>query len=134
MSFIRCSYLYTVRLLRFKYLLVSIESCLILYFIISHHVKICSDSSIDAAHIDQKHSRLSLKFLDFIVETFIFQTPCPLSTFLIKACLDLSVSSSFWDLGRGAVCDCGHSLDFSFTFFDLLNRDWYMENNTLIHF
>ena len=25
----------------------------------------------------------------------------------ICACLDLSVSSSFWGLGRAAVCDCG---------------------------
>ena len=27
--------------------------------------------------------------------------------FSICACLDLSVSSSFWGLGRAAVCDCG---------------------------
>ena len=26
---------------------------------------------------------------------------------LICACLDLSVSSSSWGLGRAAVCDCG---------------------------
>ena len=27
--------------------------------------------------------------------------------FLVCACLDLSVSSSSWGLGRAAVCDCG---------------------------
>ena len=48
----------------------------------------------------------------------------------ICACLDLSVFSSFWCLGRAAICDCGtpwtfllpffllwRSLDFSLTFF-----------------
>ena len=35
----------------------------------------------------------------------------------ICACLDLSVSSSFWGLGRAAVCDCGTPLNFSLTFF-----------------
>ena len=38
---------------------------------------------------------------------------------LVCACLDLSVSSSSWGLGRAAVCDCGTpSLDFSLTFFE----------------
>ena len=36
---------------------------------------------------------------------------------LICACLDLSVSSTSWCLGRAAVCDCDTPLDFSLTFF-----------------
>ena len=34
-----------------------------------------------------------------------------------KACLDLSVSSSSWGLGRAAVCDCGTPWTFLLTFF-----------------
>ena len=41
--------------------------------------------------------------------------------FVICACLDLSVSSSSWGLGRAAVC-LGHSLDFSLTFFGVSLR------------
>ena len=37
------------------------------------------------------------------------------------ACLDLSVSSSSWGLGRASVCNC-HSLDFSLTFFGITGR------------
>ena len=33
------------------------------------------------------------------------------------ACLDLSVSSSSWGLGRAAVCDCGTALTFLLPFF-----------------
>ena len=35
----------------------------------------------------------------------------------VCACLDLSVSSSSWGLGRAAVCDCGTPLIFSYLFF-----------------
>ena len=35
----------------------------------------------------------------------------------ICACLDLSVSSSSWDLGRAAVCDCGTPWTFLLPFF-----------------
>ena len=35
----------------------------------------------------------------------------------ICACLDLSVSSSFWGLGRAAVCDCGIPWTFLLPFF-----------------
>ena len=38
---------------------------------------------------------------------------------MICACLDLSVSSSSWGLGRAAVCDCGTFL-LPFFFFVLL--------------
>ena len=34
----------------------------------------------------------------------------------VCACLDLSVSSSFWGLGRAAVCDCGTSWTFLLPF------------------
>ena len=46
-----------------------------------------------------------------------------LSAFLvcsIYACLDLSLSSSSWCLGRAAVCDCGTPGLFSYLFFYLL--------------
>ena len=36
---------------------------------------------------------------------------------LICACLDLSVSSSSWYLGRAAVCDCGTPWTFLLPFF-----------------
>ena len=36
---------------------------------------------------------------------------------MICACLDLSVSSSSWCLGRAAVCDCGTSWTFLLPFF-----------------
>ena len=35
---------------------------------------------------------------------------------LVCACLDLSVSSSFWGLGRAAVCDCGTPWTFLLAF------------------
>ena len=35
----------------------------------------------------------------------------------ISACLDLSVSSSSWGLGRAAVCDCGTPWTFLLPFF-----------------
>ena len=35
------------------------------------------------------------------------------------ACLDLSVSSSSWGLGRAAVCDCGNPWTFLLLFFVL---------------
>ena len=38
----------------------------------------------------------------------------------------LLVSSSSWGLGRAAVCDCGHSLDFSLTFFYLWSEDMHV--------
>ena len=38
----------------------------------------------------------------------------------ICACLDLSVSSSSWGLGRAAVCDCGTPLTFLLPFFFFL--------------
>ena len=41
-----------------------------------------------------------------------FRTVCS-----ICACLDLSVSSSSWCLGRAAVCDCGTSRTFLLPFF-----------------
>ena len=41
-----------------------------------------------------------------------------LSAFPICACLDLSVSSSSWCLGRAAVCDCGTPWTFFLNFFD----------------
>ena len=34
----------------------------------------------------------------------------------ICACLDLSISSYSWDLGRAAVCDCGTPWNFLLTF------------------
>ena len=37
----------------------------------------------------------------------------------ICACLDLSVSSSSWGLGRAAVCDCGTPWTFLLPFFDI---------------
>ena len=37
--------------------------------------------------------------------------------FSICACLDLSVSSSSWCLGRAAVCDCGTPWTFLLPFF-----------------
>ena len=37
--------------------------------------------------------------------------------FSICACLDLSVSSSSWGLGRAAVCDCGTPWTFLLPFF-----------------
>ena len=40
----------------------------------------------------------------------------------ICACLDLSVSSSSWSLGRAAVCDCGTPWTFLLPFFKLLYR------------
>ena len=36
---------------------------------------------------------------------------------LVCACLDLSVSSSSWGLGRAAVCDCGTPWTFLLPFF-----------------
>ena len=36
---------------------------------------------------------------------------------LICACLDLSVSSSYWCLGLAAVCDCGTPWTFLLTFY-----------------
>ena len=41
-------------------------------------------------------------FLCFSVLSICFLYVCS-----VCACLDLSVSSSSWDLGRAAVCDCG---------------------------
>ena len=41
---------------------------------------------------------------------------------LVCACLDLSVSSSSWCLGRAAVCDGGTPWTFLLPFFT--NRDW----------
>ena len=35
------------------------------------------------------------------------------------ACLDLSVSSSSWGLGRAAVCDCGTPWTFLLPFFQI---------------
>ena len=35
----------------------------------------------------------------------------------VRACLDLSVSSSSWALGRAAVCDCGTPWTFLLPFF-----------------
>ena len=43
-----------------------------------------------------------------------FRTFC-----LICACLDLSVSSSSWCLGRAAVCDCGTPWTFLLPFFSV---------------
>ena len=40
----------------------------------------------------------------------------------ICACLDLSVSSSSWCLGRAAVCDCGTPWTFLLPFFTTLDR------------
>ena len=37
----------------------------------------------------------------------------------ICACLDLSVSSSSWGLGRAAICDCGTPWTFVLPFFDI---------------
>ena len=37
--------------------------------------------------------------------------------FSVCACLDLSVSSSSWSLGRAAVCDCGTPWTFLLPFF-----------------
>ena len=37
----------------------------------------------------------------------------------VCACLDLSVSSSSWGLGRAAVCDCGTPWTFLLPFFFL---------------
>ena len=39
--------------------------------------------------------------------------------FSICACLDLSVSSSSWGLGRAAVCDCGTPWTFLLPFFHI---------------
>ena len=40
-------------------------------------------------------------------------------TFVRFACLDLSVSSSSWGLGRAAVCDCGTPWTFLLPFFEM---------------
>ena len=40
----------------------------------------------------------------------------------IYACLDLSVSSSSWCLGRAAVCDCGTPWTFLLPFILQINR------------
>ena len=37
----------------------------------------------------------------------------------VCACLDLSVSSSSWGLGRAAVCDCGSPWTFLLPFFSI---------------
>ena len=42
--------------------------------------------------------------------------------FSICACLDLSVSSSSWCLGRAAVCDCGTPWTFLLPFFKEINK------------
>ena len=38
----------------------------------------------------------------------------------VCACLDLSVSSSSWGLGRASVCDCGNPWTFLLPFFQIL--------------
>ena len=53
-------------------------------------------------------------------------TLIPFST-SICACLDLSVSSSPWGLGRAAVCDCGTPWTFLLPFFTLLENGFSPE-------
>ena len=52
---------------------------------------------------------------------------CFLYVCSICACLDLSVSSSSWSLGRAAVCDCGTPWTFLLPFF-LFSLYIYIEN------
>ena len=49
------------------------------------------------------------------------------------ACLDLSVSSSSWGLGRAAVCDCGTSWTFLLPFFELITLQIRTTNFTRKH-
>ena len=42
------------------------------------------------------------------------------------ACLDLSVSSSSWGLGRAAVCDCGTPWTFLYPFFLIYNNQLFI--------
>ena len=70
------------------------------------------------------------------VRSSVVRLPTPLNDFLpeapgpiffklcsVCACLDLSVSSSSWDLGRAAVCDCGTPWTFLLVFFHVEPSD-----------
>ena len=46
-------------------------------------------------------------------------------SFRMITCLDLSVSSSSWGLGRAAVCDCGTTWTFLLPFFEETSIDFH---------
>ena len=50
----------------------------------------------------------------------LIRTSCFSYVWSICACLDLSVSSSYWCLGRAAVCDCGTPWTVLLPFFGLI--------------
>ena len=56
-----------------------------------------------------------------------FRTFVRCVTFLLPfcACLDLSVSSSSWGLGRAAVCDCGIPWTFLLPFFSKSSLEFF---------
>ena len=55
------------------------------------------------------------------LQVFCFSYVCS-----VCACLDLSVSSSSWGLGRAAVCDCGTRWTFLLPFFSYLKRFFFL--------
>ena len=52
--------------------------------------------------------------------------------FVRCACLDLSVSSSFWGLGRAAVCDCGTPWTFLLPFLTKILTSSFLAKNPYI--
>ena len=52
------------------------------------------------------------------IVTFSVYNSTTTETCSVCACLDLSVSSSSWGLGRAAVCDCGTPWTFLVHFFE----------------
>ena len=59
---------------------------------------------------------IGFDFVRFVL-VWICRFPLPLG-----ACLDLSVSSSSWGLGRDAVCDCGTPWTFLLPFLNRLYK------------
>ena len=49
-------------------------------------------------------------------------------TFVRFVCLDLSVFSSSWGLGRAAICDCGTPRTFLLSFFYIIYHNLILTN------
>ena len=47
----------------------------------------------------------------------------------VCACLDLSVSSSSWGLGRAVVCDCGTPWTFLLPFFEIVPKTSFRQKS-----
>ena len=103
-----------------------------------------SPFSITITSLWEERANLSafLTFVRFVLVSFCLFSDCGnlwtvlfsfLSLFILFfcACLDLSVSSSSWGLGRAAVCDCGTPWTFLLPFYSIAIT-WLGEERQLI--